>query len=133
MIYRQVGALGSGMVIFIMQSPNGLGRHRQTTSDEDFLKFRRYGWVYSVVCAVFSFSMLKISIALSLLRLSKARWFTWSLYGLLGEQQLPTSTEYSSGTDNDVSVHHFIHDRCFVFISIPLSPDRGKLQRCYRI
>lgn len=73
------------MLIFIMQAPNGLGRHRQTTPDDDFLKFRRYGWVYSVVCAVFSFSILKISIALSLLRLSKARWFTWSLYGLIGE------------------------------------------------
>ncbi|KAK0384401.1 hypothetical protein NLU13_8488 [Sarocladium strictum] len=93
MVLATIGALGSGMVMFILQASKGLGRHRQTIPDEDFVKFRLYGWVYSVVCAVVSFSLLKVSITLSLLRLSRARWFTWSLYSLIGDFALLTHAD----------------------------------------
>ncbi|KAH7324194.1 hypothetical protein B0I35DRAFT_475460 [Stachybotrys elegans] len=83
MIVATIGAFG-GMLCFILGSQHGLGRHRQTIEQDDFLQFRRYSWVYSVSCAVIAYSVLKISIVLSLLPLSRARWYMWTLWGLLG-------------------------------------------------
>jgi hypothetical protein len=77
-----VGAIG-GMICFTLQAYNGLGRHRQTISPDDYLDFRKYNWAYSVSCAVVAFSLLKISIALSLLPLSRARWYAYTLWGLI--------------------------------------------------
>jgi hypothetical protein len=73
------------MICFTLQAYNGLGRHRQTISPDDYLDFRKYNWAYSVSCAVVAFSLLKISIALSLLPLSRARWYAYTLWGLISE------------------------------------------------
>jgi hypothetical protein len=84
MIVAAAGAFSTGMVMFILEAQNGLGRHRQTMSDQQYLDFRKYNWIYSVVCSVISFSTLKVSIALSLLRLSRIRWYTITLWSLIG-------------------------------------------------
>jgi hypothetical protein len=72
------------MLCIILQAPRGLGRHRQIITPENFQTLRLLNWVYSLTCVILSFSILKISIALSLLRLSRARWYVYSLYALIG-------------------------------------------------
>jgi hypothetical protein len=72
------------MITFIIMSQYGLGRHRQVISDEDHAYFRRVAWVYSVTTPVIAYSILKISIACSLIRLSRSKWYSWTLWGLMG-------------------------------------------------
>jgi hypothetical protein len=81
--FQQTGAL-VGMICIGMQARYGLGRHRQIISDADFRSLRLLNWIYSLVSVIISFSLLKISIALSLLRLSRTRWYSWALYILIG-------------------------------------------------
>jgi hypothetical protein len=83
MLLSTVGAIG-GMTTFIIMSQYGLGRHRQTIADEDHAYFRRVGWIYSVTTPVIAYSILKISIACSLIRLSRSKWYSWTLWGLMG-------------------------------------------------
>ncbi|KAI9152192.1 hypothetical protein HJFPF1_09418 [Paramyrothecium foliicola] len=82
MILATLGAFG-GMICIILQAPRGLGRHRQIITDDNFKTLRLLNWVYSLSCVVVCFSLLKISIALSLLRLSRVRWYVYSLYALI--------------------------------------------------
>ncbi|KFA68492.1 hypothetical protein S40285_05386 [Stachybotrys chlorohalonatus IBT 40285] len=46
--------------------------------------FRRYSWVYSLTAPIIAYSILKISIALSLIRLSRSKWYSWTLWGVIG-------------------------------------------------
>lgn len=114
--------------MFLLQADKGLGRHRQTIDDDKYLKLRSYGWVYSVGCAVVSFSLLKISIALSLIRMSKARWFTWSLYALIGKLKLTIRFPCLGYPDlNRCSVHYLVHDCCSLLVLLPLQSYGGQL------
>jgi hypothetical protein len=83
MILATIGAIG-GMICFILEAPRGIGRHLQTLSDEDYNMIRRLNFIYILCCVATCFSLLKVSIALSLLRLSRTRWYVYSLYTLIG-------------------------------------------------
>lgn len=72
------------MICFILMGNYGLGRHRQTVDMATFLQFRRYSWVYSLTAPIIAYSILKISIALSLIRLSRSKWYSWTLWGVIG-------------------------------------------------
>jgi hypothetical protein len=126
MIVATAGAL-LGMICVIIQAPKGLGRHRQTINDDDFVKLRLLNWIYSLFSVIISFSVLKISIALSLLRLSRARWYLYSLYALMAfigcytlialVSFLAYCTPISAGWDNKVKAKCYSRE-IFVAFSI---------------
>jgi predicted membrane metal-binding protein len=76
-------ALG-GYICFVLQGYHGLGRHTLTISKPDMVAFDHIGFAQSVISAIGALGLLKISIALFLLRLSKNRWYTRSLWALIG-------------------------------------------------
>lgn len=82
----QLCALGGGMVIFIIQAQYGLGKHRDTISKLDYVEYSKVGFFQSIISAIAALAFLKISIALSLLRLSKNPWYSRSLWALIGIQ-----------------------------------------------
>jgi hypothetical protein len=55
-----------------------------TISRSDFLTLLEAQFFHSIVEATFAFGFLKISIALSLLRLSRGSWYNRILWGLIG-------------------------------------------------
>ncbi|TQN71843.1 Satratoxin biosynthesis SC1 cluster protein 4 [Colletotrichum shisoi] len=83
MIMAALCALGGGMVIFIIQGFYGLGRHKDTISRADQVFFSKAGFSQSIISAIAALAFLKISIALSLLRLSKNRWYSRTLWALI--------------------------------------------------
>ncbi|RYP37353.1 hypothetical protein DL767_002996 [Monosporascus sp. MG133] len=58
-----------GWVVFIIQIPHGLGKHEDTIERAHYKIFLHAGFWQSVISATASLTFLKISIALSLLRL----------------------------------------------------------------
>ncbi|KAF7548326.1 hypothetical protein G7046_g8713 [Stylonectria norvegica] len=70
----------SGWIIFIIQGSHGLGRHFDTISTEDYIIFSHAGFWQSILSASTAMGLLKISIALNLLRLSTSRWYSWPLW-----------------------------------------------------
>ncbi|OHW96973.1 integral membrane protein [Colletotrichum incanum] len=79
-------ALG-GWVIFVIQANYGLGKHYRTISDQDYMMFQKVGFWQSIISAGLAFMWLKISIALTLLRLSEKmaqRWYKWALWIMIG-------------------------------------------------
>ncbi|WYZ44851.1 hypothetical protein EsH8_VIII_000167 [Colletotrichum jinshuiense] len=84
MIMSALCALGGGMVVFIIQAFYGLGKHKDTISTADNVMFQKVGFAQSITSAIAALAFLKVSIALSLLRLSKNRWYSRSLWALIG-------------------------------------------------
>ncbi|EFQ33948.1 hypothetical protein CGRA01v4_12429 [Colletotrichum graminicola] len=76
-------ALGGGMVVFIVQSFYGLGKHKDTISKVDNILFLKVGFFQSIISAIAALALLKISIAMSLLRLSKNKWYSRALWALI--------------------------------------------------
>ena len=74
-----------GMSCFIVQAFHGLGHHSDTNAKADTVIYSQAGWFQSVVSATFALGFLKLSIAFTLLRLSKSKWYSWSLWGLVGK------------------------------------------------
>ncbi|KAF2825008.1 hypothetical protein CC86DRAFT_468265 [Ophiobolus disseminans] len=73
-----------GWICFIVQGYHGLGRHTKIISSGDLIAFDRIGFFMSLLSALTALSLLKISIALFLLRLSKSKWYSRSLWALIG-------------------------------------------------
>jgi hypothetical protein len=46
-----------------------------TISEEDMIAFSRAGWYESVIATIVALGLLKISIALFLLRLNNSKWY----------------------------------------------------------
>ncbi|KAH7148439.1 hypothetical protein EDB81DRAFT_463435 [Dactylonectria macrodidyma] len=69
-----------GWLIFVLQSFHGLGRHRATIEELDYIEFQKVGFWQSIISATCAMALLKISIALNLLRLSQSKWYFWSLW-----------------------------------------------------
>ncbi|KAK3901269.1 hypothetical protein C8A05DRAFT_16518 [Staphylotrichum tortipilum] len=73
-----------GLVTWIIQCHNGFGRHQETIPRGQWVKLLEAQFFQSVIEASFAFGFLKISIALSLLRLSRGNWYNRILWGLIG-------------------------------------------------
>jgi hypothetical protein len=73
-----------GFVAWIIACENGYGRRQVTIPWANFVIVLEAQWFQSVVEACFAFGFLKISIALSLLRLSRGTWYKWILWCLIG-------------------------------------------------
>ncbi|KAK3319592.1 hypothetical protein B0T19DRAFT_404161 [Cercophora scortea] len=72
-----------GLAAWILGCKNGYGRHQDTIDRPQFIILLEAQFVQSVVEASFAFGFLKISIALSLLRLSRSKWYKWIIWGLV--------------------------------------------------
>jgi hypothetical protein len=85
---RQLMALG-GWICLAIQGYHGLGRHTKTISKYDLQVYSKIGFFQSLISAIGALGFLKISIALFLLRLSKNKWYTRSLWALIGKSRFP--------------------------------------------
>ncbi|KAM5352647.1 hypothetical protein ACJ41O_005369 [Fusarium nematophilum] len=83
MVASALCALG-GFTIFVIQGLYGLGRHQDTIDPLDLITFQKVGFWQSIISATGAMALLKISIALNLLRLSQSRWYFWSLWISIG-------------------------------------------------
>jgi hypothetical protein len=84
----EVLALG-GWMCFVVQGYYGLGRHTITISKEHYKIYEKISFVQSIVSAIGALGLLKISIALFLLRLSQNRWYSRSLWAMIGKSRYP--------------------------------------------
>ncbi|KAH6874690.1 hypothetical protein B0T10DRAFT_415115 [Thelonectria olida] len=73
-----------GWLIFVLQSFHGLGHHQDTIAQLDYIELQKVGFWQSIISATCAMALLKISIALNLLRLSQSRWYSWSLWTSIG-------------------------------------------------
>ncbi|KAL8369498.1 hypothetical protein RB595_000020 [Gaeumannomyces hyphopodioides] len=77
-------ALGS-WICLILQVPYGLGRHGLTIPSHDRVRFEEITFWKTVLSDGVALGLLRISMAISLLRLKKdLAWYRWSLYGVMG-------------------------------------------------
>ncbi|KAK8004520.1 hypothetical protein PG989_004239 [Apiospora arundinis] len=76
--------LGGGMIILIISGTHGMGRHRDTLSDDDYKMYRMLSWFQSLLVSSLGMSAIKVSVGASLLRLSTNRRFRQLVLGLIG-------------------------------------------------
>ncbi|KAM0287663.1 hypothetical protein ACHAQH_000192 [Verticillium albo-atrum] len=77
-------ALGS-WICLILQIPYGLGRHNLVIPIEDRQKFEQITFWKTVISDGFALGLLRISMAISLLRLKRdLKWYRWSIYAVIG-------------------------------------------------
>ncbi|TQN65804.1 hypothetical protein CSHISOI_09875 [Colletotrichum shisoi] len=82
-ILSAVCAIG-GWSIFIVQADHGLGKHFKTIDKKsDYVTFQHASFWQAIISATGALMWLKLSIALSLLRLSTTKWFKRSLHAIL--------------------------------------------------
>jgi hypothetical protein len=79
----KAGAL-TAQILFIAMGFNGLGHHKDTIKAAIQVQYNQMNWLNSLFGTMGALGFLKISIALSLLRLSKSKWYSISLWGLIG-------------------------------------------------
>ncbi len=73
-------------ICLVLQIPYGLGRHGLVIPTEDRIKFERITFWKTVFSDGFALGLLRVSMAISLLRLkSDLRWYRWSLFAVIGE------------------------------------------------
>jgi magnesium-transporting ATPase (P-type) len=78
----QIFTLG-GLVTFIGEAFHGLGRHMDTVSHANMVQFNIWDFVQTIVAHAVAFTFVKISIAVSLLRLSQSRVFQWVIWPII--------------------------------------------------
>ncbi|KAM7196240.1 hypothetical protein V8F20_007080 [Naviculisporaceae sp. PSN 640] len=83
MVLAVLCAIG-GLASWCITTKVGYGRHTDTISRAEYLVLLETQFVQSVVEASFAFGFLKISIALSLLRFGRSRWYRITLWCLIG-------------------------------------------------
>lgn len=69
-----------GWAIFIFQGVHGLGRHKGALTTEQLVQIDMGTFLFSIINSAMGIALLKVSIALNLLRLSTNRWFAVSLW-----------------------------------------------------
>ncbi len=75
----------AGWVTFVVQAQHGLGRHSDIISVEDTLINREALFFQSILVSNWAMCLVKVSIALNLLRFSNGtRWYFWSLWLIIG-------------------------------------------------
>ncbi|KAH8892711.1 hypothetical protein GQ53DRAFT_118711 [Thozetella sp. PMI_491] len=75
------------MIPLFIQASHGLGHHQDTISEPDLLIFNQLSFVQSIVPLIGGIALLKIAIALEILKLLKStawKWYTIILWSLIG-------------------------------------------------
>ncbi|KAK1752852.1 hypothetical protein QBC47DRAFT_430913 [Echria macrotheca] len=84
MVFAVLFGIG-GFVSWVLCCKNGYGRHQDLIPRNEMVVLLEAQFYESVLEASFAFGCLKISIALSLLRLNKGgTWYKWILWTLIG-------------------------------------------------
>ncbi|OLN85063.1 hypothetical protein CCHL11_10248 [Colletotrichum chlorophyti] len=73
----------AGMTIFSVQAFHGLGKHTITIPEDDMVIMRKSSFFQSIISSIAGLALLKVSIGLSLLRLSRSTWYSRSLWALI--------------------------------------------------
>lgn len=73
------------MVTYIIAAQHGLGRHRQIIPKEDYKTYLKMTFIQALVSTIGGLGFLKISIGLSLIRLSQQKWYTRVVWGFIGK------------------------------------------------
>ncbi|KAJ0147136.1 hypothetical protein CTA2_838, partial [Colletotrichum tanaceti] len=109
----------AGMTIFSVQAFYGLGKHTLTILEEDMVVMRRSSFFQSIISSIAGLALLKVSIGLSLLRLSRSAWYSRSLWALIAF----------------VSAYSFMAWMTFFFFCQPLEGfwDKSLEPKCYPI
>jgi hypothetical protein len=68
-----------------MQGYHGLGRHSKIVAKTDLITFEKISFFQAIISAIGALGLLKISIALFLLRLSKNKWYSRALWAIIGK------------------------------------------------
>jgi hypothetical protein len=72
-------------ICLVLQIPYGLGRHGIVIPLADRITFERIGFWKTVFSDGFALGILRLSMAISLLRLNKdLKWYRYSLYAVMG-------------------------------------------------
>ncbi|KAK1976399.1 hypothetical protein LZ30DRAFT_805882 [Colletotrichum cereale] len=74
----------AGMTMFSVQSFHGLGKHTLTILEKDMVIMRKSSFFQSIISSIAGLALLKVSIGLSLLRLSRSAWYSRVLWALIG-------------------------------------------------
>lgn len=70
----------------MIQARYGLGKHFLTIDKKyDYVVFNHVAFWQAIISAAGALMFLKVSIALSLLRLSKTGWYKWALWSTIGK------------------------------------------------
>ncbi|KNG83906.1 hypothetical protein ANOM_008131 [Aspergillus nomiae NRRL 13137] len=69
-----------GWALYIYKACHGLGHHIQFLDKMDRMKLSEAAFWQVIICSATGIALLKISIALNLLRFSPTRWYTMSLW-----------------------------------------------------
>ncbi|KAK6226869.1 hypothetical protein QIS74_00424 [Colletotrichum tabaci] len=109
----------AGMTIFSVQAFYGLGKHTLIIPEEDMVVMRRSSFFQSIISSIAGLALLKVSIGLSLLRLSRSTWYSRSLWALIVF----------------VSAYSFMAWMTFFFFCQPLEGywDKSLKPKCYPI
>ncbi|KAL0939171.1 uncharacterized protein CTRU02_205781 [Colletotrichum truncatum] len=73
----------AGMTIFSVQAFHGLGRHTIVIPEDDMIIMRKSSFFQSIISSIAGLALLKVSIGLFLLRLSRSTWYSRCLWGLI--------------------------------------------------
>lgn len=90
---RQIQCTGLvGTIILFMQIPYGLGKHADTIERPDYATFGKYSFIHTVVSLLGGIGLLKIAIALELIKynVNSWRWYNITLWCLIGQPFSPT-------------------------------------------
>ncbi|KAK1511177.1 uncharacterized protein CCOS01_14939 [Colletotrichum costaricense] len=83
MVLSAICAWG-GWISFVIQAQYGLGKHISTIDKKyDYIVFNHVAFWQAIISAAGALMFLKVSIALSLLRLSKTGWYKWALWSTI--------------------------------------------------
>ncbi|KAL0781262.1 hypothetical protein CaCOL14_002597 [Colletotrichum acutatum] len=109
----------AGMTIFSVQSFYGLGKHTLTIPAENIVIMRKSSFFQSIISSIAGLALLKVSIGLSLLRLSNGIWYSRSIWALIVF----------------VSAYSFMAWMTFFFYCQPLEGywDKSLKPKCYPI
>ncbi|KAJ4087137.1 hypothetical protein NW760_013784 [Fusarium oxysporum] len=81
-----------GTIILFMQISYGLGKHADTIERPDYATFGKYSFIHTVVSLLGGIGLLKIAIALELIKYNgnSGRWYNITLWCLIGQPFSPT-------------------------------------------
>ncbi|KXH29034.1 hypothetical protein CSIM01_02103 [Colletotrichum simmondsii] len=111
-----------GWISFMIQAQYGLGKHLSTIDKKyDYVVFNHVAFWQSIISAAGALMFLKISIALSLLRLSKTGWYKWALWSTIGFWDRNTTPPPKCKDGNNINLFGIINTGFNIFTDVVLA------------
>lgn len=73
------------MVLIVMGTEGGLGRHIDTLSQTQITQFFKMNFIQLVTSTLTGIALVKLSVGFSLLRLIRTGWYAWVVWGTMGK------------------------------------------------